>query len=53
MLTPLDFESKFENFITHKNLYTRPLCVTNPKYGPQGQEIRIFSQFLPQTSVFR
>jgi hypothetical protein len=38
---------------TYKNSYTRPLCITNPKYGGHDQEIRSFGQFLLQTSDFR
>jgi hypothetical protein len=41
-LYPLDFEPKFENFKTHKNLYTRPLCITDLGYGLHGQEISTF-----------
>jgi hypothetical protein len=37
---------------TGKNLYTGPLCITDPKYGGHDQEIRSFGQFLPQTSGF-
>jgi hypothetical protein len=48
-LTPLDFEQKFK---PHKNLYTLPLCITDPKYGGHGQEIWSLGQFSPQTSVF-
>jgi hypothetical protein len=29
----LDFESKFEFFKMPKNLYTRPLCVSNLVFG--------------------
>jgi hypothetical protein len=32
-------------FKTHKNSYTRLLCITNPEYGGHDQEIRNFSQF--------
>ena len=42
-----------KNFKTPKNLYTRPLCITNPEYGPHNQEIRSFGQFPPQTGFFR
>jgi hypothetical protein len=40
-------------FKTHKNLYTRLLCITDPKYEPHDQETQSFGQFLPQTGVFR
>jgi hypothetical protein len=39
-------------FKTHKNLYTRLLCITDPKYEPHDQETQSFGQFLPQTGVF-
>ena len=35
-----------------KNLYTGPLCITDPEYGYHDQEMRSFGQFLPQTGVF-
>jgi hypothetical protein len=31
--TPLDFDANFYFVITHKNLYTRPLCVTDLEFG--------------------
>jgi hypothetical protein len=44
-LTLLDFELKFDFFLTHKNLYTWILCVTDPKYGLHDQKIWSFGQF--------
>jgi hypothetical protein len=38
--------SKNLNFIkTHKNSIRGPVCITDPKYGGQDQEIRSFSYF--------
>jgi hypothetical protein len=46
--------SKNLNFIkTHKNSIRGPVCITDPKYGGQDQEIRSFSYFLLQTGNFR
>jgi hypothetical protein len=30
-----------------------PLCITDPEYGGQDQEIRSFGKFMPQTGDFR
>jgi hypothetical protein len=40
-------------FKTHKNLYTRPLCLTDPEYELYDQEVRSFGQFLSQTVIFQ
>jgi hypothetical protein len=39
----MNFERKFEYFITHKNSYMGPLCITDLKYVGHGQEIQNFS----------
>jgi hypothetical protein len=51
MLTLSDFEPKFD-FLTHKNLYTGPLCVTDLEFELYDQEIRNFSQFCHKQSYF-
>jgi hypothetical protein len=51
-ITLLDFSRNLDFLKTHKNLYTKPLCITNPEYELHVQEIRIFGQILPQTSFF-
>jgi hypothetical protein len=38
----MDFEQKFEFFKTRENTYTGPSCITDPKYGDNGQEIWSF-----------
>jgi hypothetical protein len=48
----MDFERKFEFFKTHKNSYMGPLYITDLEYVGNDQEIRSFSQFLPQTGDF-
>jgi hypothetical protein len=53
MVTPLEFEPKFDFFKTHKHLYTTPLSITDLKYVFHDQEIQSFCQILPQASVFR
>jgi hypothetical protein len=35
-----------------QNLYTGPLCVTDPECGLYDQQIWSFGQFLPQIGVF-
>jgi hypothetical protein len=53
MLTTLDFDPKLEKkFKTRKNIYTSPLCVTDPKCGLYDLEIRSFEKFLLQTGTF-
>jgi hypothetical protein len=42
-----------ENLKTRENSNTRPLCITDLKYGGHDQEIRSFGQFLPQTGDLR
>jgi hypothetical protein len=42
----------FKFFKSHKNLYTRSLCITDLEYGGHGQEMWSFDQFLLQTGVF-
>jgi hypothetical protein len=49
----MDFERKIEKKNkTRKNSYTRPLYITDPKYGPRDHEIRSFCQFLTQIGDF-
>jgi hypothetical protein len=40
-------------FKTFKNSYTRLLCIINPQYEDNDQEILSFDQFLPQIAHFR
>jgi hypothetical protein len=47
MLTPMEFERKFEVFKTRKISYTGALCITYPKYGDHSPKIQNFGQFLP------
>jgi hypothetical protein len=42
----------FKFFKSCKNLYTRPLCITNPEYVGHGLEIQSFDQFLSKTGIF-
>jgi hypothetical protein len=39
-------------FKTRKNLYTRPLCVSDLEFGLYNQEIRSFGQFFAANSYF-
>jgi hypothetical protein len=48
------FERKIEIFkIPYKNSYRGPLCIADPEYGGDVQEIRSFGQFLLQTCDLR
>jgi hypothetical protein len=38
---------------THKNSYTRTLCITSLQYGGHDQQIQSVGQFLAQTGDFR
>jgi hypothetical protein len=42
-----------ENLKTRENSNTRPLCITDLKYGDHDQEILSYGPFLPQTGNFQ
>jgi hypothetical protein len=51
-VTHLGFELKFDFFKTHKNLYIRPLCVTDSEYGGFMTNKYRVSVIFSQTDIF-
>jgi hypothetical protein len=53
MLTPMNFERKFDFSKTRKNTYMGSIGTANPVYESDGTEMQSFGQFLPQTGNLR